>query len=293
LLHRLGGLEEDRVRDVDGVAVREWGQDDWPTAVLWHAVGPLASGAYARELAPALVARRWRLLAPDAPGYGLTPPGDPDDYELDALADLLLSIAGERAALIGHSWGGAVALSAAAARPDSVSGVVLLDSGHFDSQDLEGVDPDSTLEELTEQSRARLVAVADWDELVREARGEIRREPTETLLSIFREGIEERDDGLWPRTRPEVRAAALRGMARGRRMSSLWPVLGEAGVPVLLVTATEPPEARDQSDEGAKALLAVIPNAEWRRLDGAGHDLIADRGPELGELVADWLAAHP
>lgn len=284
---------EDRVRRVDGVAVREWGEDDWPTAVLWHAVGPLASGAYGRELAPALVARRWRLLAPDAPGYGLTPPRAPDAYGLDTLADLLLALAGERAALIGHSWGGAVALCAAAARPDSVSAVVLLDSGHFDYQDLEDVDPDATLEDLAEQSRARLVPVADWDELVREVRGEIRREPTETLLGIFRKGAEQREDGLWPRSPPEVRAAALLGLLRGRRMSALWPALGEASVPVLLLTATEPPESRAQNDEAAARLLASIPTAEWRPVDGVGHDLIADRGPELGELVADWLAMRP
>jgi pimeloyl-ACP methyl ester carboxylesterase len=261
--------------------------------VFWHAVGPLASGAYGRELAPALVARRWRLLAPDAPGYGLTPPRGPDAYELDTLADLLLELAGERAALIGHSWGGAVALCAAAARPDSVSAVVLLDSGHFDFQDLEDVDPDATLEDLTEQSRARLVPVADWDELVREVRGEIRREPTETLLGIFREGAEQRDDGLWPKAPPEVRAAALLGLLRGRRMSALWPALGEAGIPVLLLTATEPPESRAENGEAASRLLAAIPTAEWRPVDGAGHDLVADRGPELGELVADWLATRP
>jgi pimeloyl-ACP methyl ester carboxylesterase len=286
-------LRESRIRQVDGVAVREWGDEGSPTAVFWHAVGPLASGAYARELAPALLARGRRLLAPDAPGYGLTPKREPDAYELDALADLLLSVAGERAALIGHSWGGAVAISAAAARPDAVSAVVLLDSGHFDYQDIEGVDPDATLEELTEQSRARLVAVADWDDLVREVRGEVRREPTETLLGAFREGAEQRDDGIWPKSPPEVRAAALQGLLRGRRMSLLWPVLGEAGVHVLLVTATEPPESREQSDEGARRLLAAIPSAEWRPLDGAGHDVIADRGPELGELVADWLATRP
>jgi pimeloyl-ACP methyl ester carboxylesterase len=285
-------VRETAVRDVDGVAVREWGEQGGPTAALWHAVGPLASGAYGRELAPALVARGWRLVAPDAPGYGLTPKRRADGYGLSALADVLLSVAGDGAALIGHSWGGAVALEAAATRPASVSAVVLLDSGHFDYQDLEGVDPEATLEELTEQSRARLVRVADWDELVRELHTEIRREPTETLLSIFREGVEQREDGLWPKTPPEVRAAALLGLARGRRMSTIWRVLGEAGTPVLLVTATEPPESRAQSDEGARRLLAAIPSAEWRSLEGAGHDLIADRGPELGELVAEWLAAR-
>jgi pimeloyl-ACP methyl ester carboxylesterase len=285
-------LVEDRVREVGGVAVREWGEQGASTAVLWHAVGPLASGAYARELAPGLLARGWRLLAPDAPGYGLTPRRDPDAYALDALAETLLSVAGGRAALIGHSWGGAVALEAAARRPESVSAVVLLDSGHFDYQDLEGVDPEASLEELSEQSRARLVRMADWDELERELRAEIRREPTETLLSVFREGVEQREDGLWPKTVPEVRAAALLGMMRGRRMSAIWPLLAEAAVPLLLVTATEPPESREQSDEGARRLLAAIPTADWRSLDGAGHDVIADRGPELGELVADWLSAR-
>jgi hypothetical protein len=58
---------------------------------------------------------------------------------------------------------------------------------------------------------------------------------------------------------------------------------------VLLVTATEPPEARERNRAGAKRLLATIPAAEWRELEGAGHDLISDRGPELGELVAAWL----
>lgn len=285
-------MEESRVLDVRGVAVREWGDPAAPTAVLWHAVGPLASGAYGRELAPALVARGLHLLAPDAPGYGLTEKRQPHGYELASLAELLLSIAGERAALIGHSWGGAVALEAAAGRPESVSAVVLLDSGHFDYQDLEDVNPDATLDELTEQSRARLVPVADWDELVKEVKSEIPREPTETLLGIFREGVEQREEGLWPKSPPEVRASALLGLLRGRRMSSLWPALGDAGLPVLLVTATEPPESRTQSDEAARRLLAAIPSAEWRSLDGAGHDLIADRGPELGELVADWLAAR-
>ena len=74
--------------------------------------------------------------------------------------------------------------------------------------------------------------------------------------------------------------------------SELWPVVGRAGIPVLLVTATEPPDSREQNDEGARRLLAAIPSADWRSLEGAGHDLIADRGPELGALVADWLAPH-
>jgi hypothetical protein len=38
--------------------------------------------------------------------------------------------------------------------------------------------------------------------------------------------------------------------------------------------------------------LAAISTAEWRPVEGAGHHPIADRGPEVGELAADWLAAR-
>ena len=58
-------MREDRVRDVDGVAVREWGEEGAPTAAFCHGLGPLASGAFGRELAPALVECGWRLLAHD------------------------------------------------------------------------------------------------------------------------------------------------------------------------------------------------------------------------------------
>jgi hypothetical protein len=54
----------------------------------------------------------------------------------------------------------------------------------------------------------------------------------------------------------------------------------------------EPPEERAENRMHAKRVLATIRAAERLDLEGAGHDVIADRGPELGELVADWLATH-
>ena len=133
-------MREDRIRDVDGVAVREWGEEGAPTAAFWHGLGPLASGAFGRELAPALVERGWRLLAPDAPGCGRSPARDPAAYGLDEIADLLLASAEGPVALIGHSWGGSLAVAAAARRPELVTALVLLDAGHRDARDRPGFD---------------------------------------------------------------------------------------------------------------------------------------------------------
>lgn len=285
-------MDEDRVREADGVAVREWGEADAPAAVFWHGLGPRVSGAYGRELAPALVEHGWRLLAPDAPGFGRSAAREPGFYALETLSDRLLATVDEPVALIGQSWGGALAVAAAARRPGLITALVLLDAGHRDARDRPGFDPNTTLEEMTEQAQAGAMPYADWEALLAQLHEEARREPTETLIGAVREAFEQRDDGVWPVATPGVLAAAMLGVDHGPRMSSLWPRLVESGIPVLLLTATEPPEERAANAGSARRLLAAVPSAEWREIEGAGHRLLDDAGPQVGELVADWLVGR-
>lgn len=69
------------------------------------------------------------LLAPDLIGHGRSSWAAPWTLEANvhALATLLDAEGGGPVLVVGHSFGGAVALSLAAARPDLVSGLVLLD----------------------------------------------------------------------------------------------------------------------------------------------------------------------
>jgi pimeloyl-ACP methyl ester carboxylesterase len=82
-----------------------------------------------RDLAGVLSGRA--TIAVDLPGFGASPP-PPDAWGADeyavAMADLLDEVrdGDERFLLIGHSRGGCIAACLAAARPDLVSGVVLL-----------------------------------------------------------------------------------------------------------------------------------------------------------------------
>lgn len=112
--------------------------DAAPAGAPWlhfaHATG-MHAGLYARLLAP--LADRFRIIASDARGHGRTAalmPGDPpgERVEWDVFAADLLAIVDtvDPAApwlLAGHSFGGTVSLLAAAARPDRVAGLVLLD----------------------------------------------------------------------------------------------------------------------------------------------------------------------
>ena len=84
--------------------------------------------------------RRWRTLAeqhladvpiaaPDLLGHGRSPSAAPWSIEANvaALAGWLDGAADGPVLVVGHSFGGAIALALAAARPDLVSGLVLLD----------------------------------------------------------------------------------------------------------------------------------------------------------------------
>ena len=68
----------------------------------------------------------WQLIIPDRPGHGRSPvQGWPDDAEKDGawVAELIE----DGAHLVGHSFGGAVALDAAARRPGQVKSLTLIE----------------------------------------------------------------------------------------------------------------------------------------------------------------------
>ncbi len=98
-----------------------------------HATG-MHAPLYARLLAP--LAPHYRMIASDARGHGATrlpadvAPGDSiswDDFATDLLS-LLDAVDAETPWLLaGHSMGGSVSLLAAAARPERVAGLLLLD----------------------------------------------------------------------------------------------------------------------------------------------------------------------
>jgi pimeloyl-ACP methyl ester carboxylesterase len=278
------------------VHVREWGDPGGRPLVFWHALGAGTSGAYLTEVAPTLTAAGLRLIAPDAPGFGQSRPLPPERYTIDSLVELLRRVLDERGVergiLMGHSWGGTVVMSFAAASPERVEGLVLVDTGHMDYQDSPNFPHGKSLDELIEDARAPERTIRTTEERFREdVQQEVRRLVTEELLQAFRAGL--RDDGgdLVSIVTPEVRGAAMAGLM-GTRVSSTWPAVAAAGVPILLLLATEPEELRKRSEAAVPAFLERFPEADVRWIDGAGHDLFADAGPRIAGLIREWAARN-
>lgn len=115
---------------LDGSPVVYGEAGDGPPVVFLHGWG-LTARSYARAL-PTIAATGARVIAPALPGFGRSAPLD-GEYTFEKLArwvDDLLDHVGvdEPAAIVGHSFGGAVATATAWHHPERVRALVLVNS---------------------------------------------------------------------------------------------------------------------------------------------------------------------
>jgi pimeloyl-ACP methyl ester carboxylesterase len=95
-----------------------------PPVVLVHGsiVDAGRTWRHQRELA-----EHWTLCLPNRPGFAESPPLARGDFALEA--PLIAELLGDGAHLIGHSYGGVIALLAAASRPDAVRSLIVSEPG--------------------------------------------------------------------------------------------------------------------------------------------------------------------
>lgn len=123
-----------KIEDVD-VFYREAGSSDAPTLLLLHGF-PSASHLF-RNLIP-LLADRFRLVAPDIPGFGQTemPPRETFTYTFDNLAHVINRFADlvtpGRIAMYVFDYGAPIGFRIAAANPDRVSAIISQNGNAYD-----------------------------------------------------------------------------------------------------------------------------------------------------------------
>ena len=208
---------------------------------------------------------------------------------LTADADALRQQLGfERWAVLGHSFGGQVALEYVLRYPERVTRLVLLDTAgdaRWSQQKAADVLAGRGFNPKTVAVARRFydgrVAPKDF------FRASMRLLPTYdhrfSLLRLAREMLE----GGW---RAEMRPEAL---TFGGQMMRGWSVMGRLGeirAPTLVIAGHDdflfPPESQ--------ALLAAgIPGAQLRIIERAGHNPQAERPVETLKAVAEFIAAEP
>jgi 3-oxoadipate enol-lactonase len=240
-----------------------------PGVVLLHA-GIADRTMWAEHLEP-LADAGYRVVAVDLPGFGEAPitPGEQAPWAdvLRAMDELTL----ERAALVGNSFGGAVALRAAVVAPDRVSSLALI------SAPSPAMEPSPDLEAVWEAEEAAL------------ERGDVEA-AVEAVVDAWTL------PDASPELRDRVAAMQRRALALQAEASSATeapdPVeqrpeaLARLSVPTL-VAAGE----LDKRDfrQGAEAMARTLPRARHAVIEGAGHLAPLETPEAFRELVLAFL----
>jgi pimeloyl-ACP methyl ester carboxylesterase len=268
------------------LAVREWGDADGRPILFWHALGDHTS-LQPIEAAPILVRdHRLRVLAPDAPGFGGSPRLPDKRYQLPALADLsrdLLDALGlDRVVWVGSSWGGNVGVAVAAAHPERVEALVLLDGGYLGPAD----DLGASLRMLRRhwRSQPELWSYDSWEAL--DAHRYFRRWSPE-LAASCRSAYREEDGRIVSIMGPDVYAAAIWGVLCAPPAEALAR-LGASDVPTLLLAATLPPEEEERRRPAREQFAELVPQGDVRLMETM-HFVLEDAPEEAAQAIGEWL----
>jgi pimeloyl-ACP methyl ester carboxylesterase len=266
--------------------VYEWGDEAAPTVLFWDGLG--GTGLHANELAPLLVERYGlRVIAPDPPGHGRSPPVQAEAYRPSALAsiaaDLLAALGVQRAFFVGFSWGAEVAVSFGARYEERASGVALVDGGYWDFADLPDFDTTAGLEVRIEAAtrRAEAERYPSWEayfDYEREALGRW----TPALEDAHRATMREREGMIVPIAGPDVVGAIAHGNCV-EPTAAEHLALRASEVPALLVTPAE--GLGPVSRSGIERLRANVPRLGVATLPGDVHDLVSAAPFDLAELI--------
>ena len=245
-----------------GLFVEEDGPADAPVVAVVHGSMDRAAGMIriARRLR-----QRFRVVRYDRRGYGRSVHEGP--FGMDAqVEDLVAVLAGRRAVLIGHSYGGNVVLATAARHPDLVVAAAIYETPlswapwwPASTLGSRAVDEPGPPEDAAERFMRRMIGDQRWDELPARVREQRRRE-----------------------------GPALVGELSDLRVNPPWHP-DELPMPVVFgYGSTGAPHHRRGMADAAE----MVPGSHLVVLDGCGHDAPLRRAEQLTrELIEPALDA--
>jgi pimeloyl-ACP methyl ester carboxylesterase len=280
-------VPQDLYVDLDNLTLhyRDWGGDGRPL-VLVHG---LASTCRIWDLVAPLLARSFRVVAVDQRGHGESDKPDAG-YDFATMSgDLRAFVDGlglRQPVLVGHSWGGDVAVSYAHRFPGQLSGICAVDGGIIELAAL----PDMTHERAREQLAPPQMDGMTWQSLFDRAQSWLGFPPSPEIVESTKAIFAEQDDGtIRPRFSRSNHMQVIDALW-DHRPSELYPDLD---IPVLLMPtrmpgASIPEERRVAREQGMARAAKLIPTSATVWLENTIHDAPLQRP----ELVAETIERH-
>ena len=258
------GLRSVRVR-LPETEVRCWLGGSGEPLVFVHGFGTEAAINWHAQLVAAR--RHYRVIAPDLPGFGASPPLADDHaitVQVTCLRELLDQLGHPRVRLVGHSMGGWISLAFAAEFPERVSRLMLVDAAGL------RFEPDLSL-------RGALLpeSIDDVRRLIAANFHRPPRLPRFVLRDVMRVA-----------QRATHRTRILEGLVYGEQF--LDEQVARVVAPTLLVWGRCDPLTPLVLGE---RLAAEMPNAELIVFDDCAHSPNVEQSRRFNRVMLDFLAA--
>jgi pimeloyl-ACP methyl ester carboxylesterase len=215
-----------------------------------------------------LLARRFEVIAPDAPGFG----GSDELADVESMDDLvyhyleLIDRLGlDRPHVVGASFGGWLAAELAVHSPHLIGSLVLLSAAGLRI-------PDHPVADLFLMNPEQVVH-ALFQDVSKSAAAFPPNPDVDTILAIYR----------------DMTALARFGWVPFLNNPKLERRLPRITAPTLVVWPTE--DKLIPIEHGHR-YTAQIPHAEFKTVDGCGHAMYFELPAEFADITADFLAAH-
>ena len=272
------------------VSARDGGRKGVPI-VLLHG---LASQSHIFDLVAPLLAKTSRVVALDQRGHGESDAPEAGYDFGSVVADLtafLDALGFKRAVIVGHSWGGNVALEFAATYPNRAAALVFIDGGFLDLQ----ANPRMTwtlAEKRLAPPRLAGTPIEEFREMIKGHLGELWSPEVERIIL---HNFEIRpDQTISPHLSFEHHMKILRALWE-QRPPALY---GKVVCPVLVLPAqTEPTNADERAFRDTKRLAVAaaqqglsVSETVW--FNETVHDVPLQRPRKLAETITRFLLKH-
>ena len=250
----------------------EWassGTPERPAILLLH--GLSSNARYWERVAWRMTNRR--LVALDQRSHGLSD-APPTGYGLDLLAadagNVIRELGLDRPVVVGHSWGGIVALEVGARMGELVSGVALMDGP------ITSISESITWEYASRMMQPTLPRYPALEDAYQASHQLLGDAWNDDLQAFVKAGLW-RDGNAWVlRLTAPVRLQILEQLYQFR------PEVAAAAIeaPLLVGLAANDAPLRARREEGARRMLEIRPEAVIRWYD-SGHDIPLIRADEV------------
>ncbi|WP_328827764.1 alpha/beta fold hydrolase [Streptomyces sp. NBC_00252] len=276
---------QESLLDVAGKKIFVAETGDGPPVLLLHGGGPGASGVsnYQRNIGE--LAKQYRVIVPDLPGYGRSTKGvdgaDPFGHLADAIRGLLDELGLDRAHLVGNSYGGACALRLALDTPDRVDRMVLMGPGGVGTtRALPTPGLNSLLNYYSGDGPSRLKLEKFIRTYLVFNAADV---PDGVIDARYRDSIDPEVVAAPPLRRPKsLRAVWRMDFTRDARLSRLL-------VPTLVLWGAADKVNRPS---GGRMLAGRMPNCDLYEVANTGHWVQFERAELFNRLCADFLAGR-